>query len=34
MLGMDLCGVMVKAKFRPKKEREGTMKDILYWEPY
>ena len=34
MLGMDLTGMMVKAKLRPKKDREGTMKDILYFEPY
>ncbi|MCK5774173.1 MAG: Zn-ribbon domain-containing OB-fold protein [Thermoplasmata archaeon] len=34
MLGMDLAGLMVKAKLRPRKDREGTMKDILYFEPY
>lgn len=28
----DLCGKKVKAKLRPKKKREGTMKDILYFE--
>ena len=25
----DFCGIKVKAIFRPKTEREGTMKDIL-----
>lgn len=30
----DLSGVAVKAVLRPQKEREGTMKDILYFEPY
>ncbi|MFX0200610.1 MAG: Zn-ribbon domain-containing OB-fold protein [Candidatus Hodarchaeota archaeon] len=25
----DFCGIKVKAVFRPKTEREGTMKDIL-----
>jgi uncharacterized OB-fold protein len=29
----DLMGLIVKAVLRPKKEREGTMKDILYFEP-
>ena len=28
----DLFGLEVKAKLRPKKQREGTMKDILYFE--
>ncbi len=33
-LSKDLCGVAVKAVLRAKKDREGTMKDILYFEPY
>ena len=28
----DFIGVKVKAVLRPKDKREGTMKDILYWE--
>jgi len=28
----DFCGTKVKALLRPKDKREGTMKDILYWE--
>jgi len=28
----DLCGAKVKAVLRSKKEREGTLKDILYFE--
>lgn len=28
----DLCGKNVKAVLRPKKEREGTLKDILCFE--
>ena len=31
-LGADLSGKKVKAVLRPKKEREGTMKDILHYE--
>ena len=31
-LDKDLCGKKVKAVLRPKKKREGTMKDILYYE--
>jgi uncharacterized OB-fold protein len=30
---MDLSGLLVKAILRPKKEREGTMKDILHFVP-
>jgi len=30
-MGADLCGAHVKAVFRPKKEREGTLKDILHF---
>ena len=28
----DLSGLKVKAVFKPKDQREGTMKDILYFE--
>ena len=28
----DLCGVKVKAVLRPKNKREGTLKDILYFQ--
>ena len=28
----DLAGKKVKAVFRPKEQREGTMKDILYFQ--
>ena len=28
----DFQGVKVKAVFKPKGSREGTIKDILYWE--
>ena len=28
----DLMGLKVKAILRPKDKREGTIKDILYWE--
>jgi uncharacterized OB-fold protein len=28
----DFVGAKVKAIFRPKDKREGTIKDILYWE--
>ncbi|MFX1316820.1 MAG: Zn-ribbon domain-containing OB-fold protein [Promethearchaeota archaeon] len=28
----DFSDMKVKAKLRPKGKREGTMKDILYWE--
>lgn len=31
-LKRDFCGVKVKAVFRPKEKREGTLKDILYFE--
>lgn len=31
-LGSDLSGAKVKAVLRPKKEREGTLKDILHYE--
>ncbi|MGA1822474.1 MAG: Zn-ribbon domain-containing OB-fold protein [Thermoplasmatota archaeon] len=31
-LGVDLSGKKVKAVLRPKKDREGTMKDILHFE--
>ena len=31
-LARDYCGVKVKAILRPKHEREGTLKDILYFE--
>ncbi len=30
---MDLCGLMVKAVLKPKKEREGMIKDIIHFEP-
>jgi uncharacterized OB-fold protein len=29
---MDFMGTKVKAVLRPKDKREGTIKDILYWE--
>lgn len=32
-LPMDLSGLLVKAVLKPKKSREGTIKDILYFEP-
>ncbi len=28
----DFSGLKVKANLRPKGKREGTLKDILYWE--
>ncbi|MFX0187597.1 MAG: Zn-ribbon domain-containing OB-fold protein [Candidatus Hodarchaeota archaeon] len=28
----DFCGVKVKAVLKPKEKREGTVKDILYFE--
>ncbi|MHA1940935.1 MAG: hypothetical protein ACXACO_22135, partial [Promethearchaeota archaeon] len=28
----DFTGIKVKAAFRPKDKREGTIKDILYYE--
>jgi uncharacterized OB-fold protein len=28
----DFIGIKVKAVFRPKDKREGTIKDILYYE--
>ena len=31
-LARDYCGVKVKANLRPKDKREGTLKDILYFE--
>ena len=31
-LKRDFCGVKVKAVFKPKEKREGTLKDILYFE--
>jgi len=31
-LNKDFSGAKVKAVFRPKDKREGTIKDILYWE--
>lgn len=31
-LNKDYCGTKVKAVLRPKERREGTLKDILYWE--
>ncbi|MGA1873232.1 MAG: Zn-ribbon domain-containing OB-fold protein [Thermoplasmatota archaeon] len=31
-IGSDLCGRKVTAVLRPKKEREGTLKDILYYK--
>lgn len=32
LINEDLCGIPVKAVLRPKKEREGTLKDIVYFE--
>ena len=31
-LNKDFSGVRVKAVLRPKDNREGTLKDILYWQ--
>jgi uncharacterized OB-fold protein len=31
-LDKDFTGVKVKAVLRPKNKREGTLKDILYFE--
>ena len=28
----DFCGLRVRAALRPRKQREGTLKDILYFE--
>jgi len=31
-INKDITGVKVKAVFKPKDKREGTIKDILYFE--
>ena len=31
-LDSDLCGMPVEAELRPKENREGTLKDILYFK--
>jgi uncharacterized OB-fold protein len=31
-INKDYCGAKVRAVLRPRERREGTLKDILYWE--